>query len=591
MESFVVSARKYRPAGFDEVTGQDHITSTLRKAIISGQLAQAFLFCGPRGVGKTTCARILARAINCSGRNAGGDACGNCESCKSFSQGQSLNIYELDAASNNGVDDIRQLIEQVRFAPQLGTRKVYIIDEVHMLSNQAFNAFLKTLEEPPKHAIFILATTEKHKIIPTILSRCQVFDFNRIEDEAIISRLLEIAGKENLEVEKDALHLIAERSDGSLRDALSLLDQMVTFTGGKLTYSSAAGHLGVISTDYFFTVVDFITGGAAVNALKSFDSLLKKGFDGQQFMLGLAGHLRNLLVAKDGLATELISAGPSVIEKYVKQAEASDAGLLLKYLNLAAQCEMNYKVARNQRLHVELCLINMAAAGSKVPPEIREEKKSPPVENKAETNAIPSPAPVQKPEKTSSPSPAPGIEMKKAGPVNVPVLISEEVKQTSASAKLYDRRIDTGTLSISSFTKQATPAQNTAVMEEGIKYTEEVSNESLQETWLEMLRKYDKEGMFSLHVTLSKYKPSLTGNNTVEFSYDNKAQYDSIMAEKQEMLGFLRSRLRNDLLQLKLTAAERKDQKAYTPTEKLEKMMEGNPNINRLRNNLDLELI
>lgn len=361
MENFVVSARKYRPGTFNSVVGQAHITTTLKNAIKNNHLAQAFLFCGPRGVGKTTCARILAKTINCQNLQADIEPCNECDSCKSFNAGNSMNISELDAASNNSVEDIRNLVDQVRYAPQAGKYKIYIIDEVHMLSNQAFNAFLKTLEEPPSYAIFILATTEKHKIIPTILSRCQIFDFNRIQIDDIAGHLQYISEKEEIETEQEALHLIAQKADGALRDALSIFDLIVTFSSGsKVTYQSAIDNLHVLDYDYYFQIVDALLEENVAEILLTFDEILKKGFDGHNFIVGLSEHFRNLLVCKDNVTIKLLQVSENVQKKYISQSNKTPVGFLLTALNMASHCDLNFKSSKNQRLHVELALIKMA---------------------------------------------------------------------------------------------------------------------------------------------------------------------------------------------------------------------------------------
>ncbi|MBS1487898.1 MAG: DNA polymerase III subunit gamma/tau [Bacteroidetes bacterium] len=346
MENFVVSARKYRPLGFDEVVGQEHITTTLKNAIDNNKLAQALLFCGPRGVGKTTCARIVARLINGFEEKA---------------EVNSLNIFELDAASNNSVEDIRNLIDQVRYPPQFGRFKVYIIDEVHMLSNAAFNAFLKTLEEPPSYAIFILATTEKHKVIPTILSRCQIFDFNRIQVSDISRQLKKIADREGIQAEDEALHLIAQKADGALRDGLSIFDLMVTFSSGnKVTFSDVLSNLHILDYDYYFKMVDGLLAESTATPLLLLDEILRKGFDGQNFITGLGEHLRNLLVSQDARTVNLMEVPDSVKQKYISQAQAAAPSLLLSWLNIANTCDIHYKASRNQRLLVELALMKMA---------------------------------------------------------------------------------------------------------------------------------------------------------------------------------------------------------------------------------------
>ena len=360
MENFVVSARKYRPATFRSVVGQQHVTTTLQNAIQSQHLAQAFLFCGPRGVGKTTCARILAKTINCTNLTPEAEACGQCASCVAFQENASFNVHELDAASNNSVEDIRSLVEQVRYAPQQGRYKIYIIDEVHMLSNAAFNAFLKTLEEPPSYAIFILATTERHKIIPTILSRCQVFDFNRIKVEDIREHLRYVANSEHVTADDDALHLLAQKADGGLRDALSMFDQQVTFAGNNLTYKEVVQNLHILDYDYYFRLVEALTSENLSAALLLLDEVMQQGFDLHNFVVGTAEHLRGLLVCKDPVTVQLLEVSAGIREQYVRQAQAAPLPFLLSALNLVSQCDREFKQAKNQRLHVELTLMKLA---------------------------------------------------------------------------------------------------------------------------------------------------------------------------------------------------------------------------------------
>ncbi len=360
MDKFIVSARKYRPQNFSTVVGQAHITTTLKNAIKNNQLAHAFLFCGPRGVGKTTCARILAKTINCENQTKDGEACNSCNSCVSFDAGASLNIHELDAASNNSVDDIRSLVEQVRFAPQAGKYKVYIVDEVHMLSTSAFNAFLKTLEEPPPFAIFILATTEKHKILPTILSRCQIFDFKRITNNDTVEHLQEICDKEEITAEKAALHIIAQKSEGCMRDSLSILDKIVSFTNGELTYSNTLEHLNILDEDYYFKFLDFMQQQDMSSAMLLYDEINRKGFEGDIVIEGFAEFIRNLLVSKDAKAAILLEVAEDFKQKYLQAAQKINAGWLIGALNLLTETEINYKQARNKRLLVELTIIKLS---------------------------------------------------------------------------------------------------------------------------------------------------------------------------------------------------------------------------------------
>jgi DNA polymerase-3 subunit gamma/tau len=359
MENFIVSARKYRPQNFNTVVGQQHITTTLKNAIKNNQLAHAFLFCGPRGVGKTTCARILAKTINCTNQTPEGEACNECNSCVSFDAGTSMNIHELDAASNNSVDDIRVLVEQVRFAPQAGKYKVYIVDEVHMLSSSAFNAFLKTLEEPPAHAIFILATTEKHKILPTILSRCQIFDFKRITNNDTVEHLQEIVEKEHIKAEKAALQVIAQKSEGCMRDSLSILDKIVSFTNGEVTYQNTLEHLNILDEDYFFKLLESMQQQDLAGAMMLYDSINRKGFEGDLVLNGFAEFIRNLLVCKDAKSASLLEVVEGMQSKYIDVAAKTSLSYLVSALNILNETEINFKMARNKRLHVELALIKL----------------------------------------------------------------------------------------------------------------------------------------------------------------------------------------------------------------------------------------
>lgn len=364
MENYIVSARKYRPMTFDTVVGQEALTTTLKNAIQSGRLAHAYLFCGPRGVGKTTCARIFAKTINCLSPQPNGEACGECESCKAFNEQRSYNIHELDAASNNSVEDIRVLIEQVRIPPQIGKYKVFIIDEVHMLSQAAFNAFLKTLEEPPQHAIFILATTEKHKILPTIMSRCQIYDFKRMSVNDIVRHLKHVAAQENMTAEDAALNIIAQKADGGMRDALSIFDQVASFCGGNITYQQTIENLNVLDYDYYFRLTDYCLEGKITECMLTLNEILAKGFEGQYFITGLSSHLRNLLVSQEAQTAELIEASDEVRTRYKEQAQRCTAKFLFRAMKLANTCDLNYKQSQNKRLLVELTLIEMAQLSS-----------------------------------------------------------------------------------------------------------------------------------------------------------------------------------------------------------------------------------
>jgi len=360
MDKFIVSARKYRPASFNDVVGQSSITTTLRNSILHNHLGHAYLFSGPRGVGKTTCARIFARTINCFNITESGEACGECESCQSFNENRSYSIHELDAASNNSVDDIRTLTEQVRIPPQIGSYSIYIIDEVHMLSQSAFNAFLKTLEEPPAHAIFVLATTEKHKIIPTILSRCQIFDFNRIRVEDAVEYLAQIASRESLEYEDDALHMVAQKADGAMRDALSIFDQVVSFSGKKITYQDVIKNLNILDYEYYFRLTFAFLEGDAASALLLFNEVLNKGFDPRNFINGYAAHLRDLMVCKNPETIQLMEVGAGIKEKYLKQSMEVSLPFLYAGLEICNQADIQFRSSRNQRLTIELALVKLS---------------------------------------------------------------------------------------------------------------------------------------------------------------------------------------------------------------------------------------
>ncbi|MCO6490273.1 MAG: DNA polymerase III subunit gamma/tau [Phaeodactylibacter sp.] len=458
MSNFIVSARKYRPVRFDDVVGQEHVSQTLKNALKNEHLAHAFLFCGPRGVGKTTCARILAKVLNCQNVSADFEPCNECSSCKAFNANSSFNITELDAASNNSVEHIRALIEQVRFQPQQGKYKVFIIDEVHMLSQQAFNAFLKTLEEPPPYAIFILATTEKHKIIPTILSRCQIFDFRRIQVPEMVEHLQAICREENIEADKDALHIIGQKADGALRDALSIFDRIVAFSGNRISYEDVITNLNVLDYDYYFQIVDALLLEDSSKILLLFDTILRNGFEPDIFMNGLAEHLRNLLVCKDEATLQLLEVSDGLRARYLEQARLSPAGLLLTALNLANDCDVNYKLARNKRLHVEMALIKMAYiprafqlagngaaafAPEKKTPELSTSTEPQEVSRQPATNnqkpqlpktKTPEPEPEPQPQPEPEPQPQPKT-LQKSGKQDTPKLMALEAMLAEVKAE------------------------------------------------------------------------------------------------------------------------------------------------------------
>ncbi|MFY7787844.1 MAG: DNA polymerase III subunit gamma/tau [Thermoflexibacteraceae bacterium] len=568
MENFIVSARKYRPATFDTVVGQSHITTTLKNAILNNHLAQAFLFCGPRGVGKTTCARILAKTINCTNLTPEGEACDQCESCVAFKRNASMNISELDAASNNSVDDIRNLIEQVRIPPQMGIRKVYIIDEVHMLTTSAFNAFLKTLEEPPSYAIFILATTEKHKILPTILSRCQIFDFNRIRIADIANHLDKIAKNENIEAEAEALRLIAQKADGGLRDALSMFDLMVTFSGKELTYKKVVENLHVLDYEYYFNVTDAFLQENLSQALLIFDEILKKGFDGHNFLIGLCEHLRNLLVCKDAVTIQLLEVSENVQRRYQEQAQKASAGFIMSALNITNQAELSYKNSKQQRLLVEITLMKLANLQRAIDlPNVLEELK------------------------------------KKTNVTTTPTI--NTVATTTKTAENNAGNVDNGLKSTPKINQQAIvqqqAVQNTKVEEnkEPITYhnnnvAKEIDVAALQHHWTEFVEATFKDKKQLVYTNFSAYPFTVKGNN-IELPVANLVTMEGLLKEgKEQLLAYLRKNLNNNLIQLQFIKAtitdEQPTKRYFTPTDKFKKLVEKYPLLNELRQNLGLDL-
>jgi DNA polymerase-3 subunit gamma/tau len=585
MNSFVVSARKYRPSTFDTVVGQLSITTTLKNAIKNNHLAQAFLFCGPRGVGKTTCARILAKTINCLNITADTEACDQCESCQSFNSGQSLNIFELDAASNNSVDDIRSLVEQVRFAPPNGRYKIYIIDEVHMLSSGAFNAFLKTLEEPPPYAIFILATTEKHKIIPTILSRCQIFDFNRIKVDDIANHLASIAVKENIETESDALHVIAQKAEGALRDALSIFDQMVTFSGNKVTYKDVINNLNVLDYEYYFRITDQIIPGNVSSVLLTFNELLNDGFDGHHFITGLGSHFRDLLVAKDESTLQLLEVTPGVKEKYKLQSKAIDVATFLRLIDICNRCDMEYKTSRNQRLHVEIALLKMCSIAGKL------------IVNESAVSAKPVTIEVKKENKQEyQPAGSPVPERTNPTPTKVPKIppVVEEPKE-AFNKTIVDKTSSAVTPSMSSIMASKPKIDKEAFKIETTdekKKNEPIAVENLVDFWKLFAKKMDDDGRTNLSKALLRRNPELKNQTTINFKLDNKVIDDELKELRSDLLSFLKEKLQNSFLTLQTEILEAAivNDTPYTAREKFLKMAEKNPALEKLRQQFDLEL-
>ena len=582
MSEFVVSARKYRPSTFNTVVGQKAITSTLKNAIKNNHLAQAFLFCGPRGVGKTTCARILAKTINCFNITENTEACDQCESCVSFNENASFNIHELDAASNNSVDDIRNLVDQVRFAPQVGKYSIYIIDEVHMLSTAAFNAFLKTLEEPPKHAIFILATTERHKIIPTILSRCQIFDFKRIQIEDMVEHLLYVAKSENIEAEHDALHIIAQKADGAMRDALSMFDQIVSFAGNKLTYKAVIENLNILDYDYYFRISAAALESNIPEALVIFNEILDNGFDGHNFINGLGSHFRNLLVCKDISTIQLLEVGQNIKDKYMDQSQRYSMETLLRAINITNKCDINYKTSKNQRLQVELALMQICSlTGS--PQQGEPEKK----------NLINSPGTVAATVKPIETTPGVAATIEKAEPVSIETPVAIEPAQ-----QIYTKRIISGTTSINTAStpkqeQKITEAESETVIAERKGAQKNFSQQELEAAWTKSVQQLQQQNKLSsfAHTALTKSNPVLKENFLIELEIDNEAAEKALDVEKLDFLELLRKELLNTEIQLKTKINFVVDiKKLYTQREKFMHMAEKNPSINKLRQQLDLEI-
>ncbi len=581
MDHFVVSARKYRPVTFDSVVGQSHITTTLKNAIRTNHLAQAFLFCGPRGVGKTTCARILAKTINCQNLGDDAEACGECESCVSFQNSASFNIHELDAASNNSVEDIRNLIDQVRYPPQTGKYKIYIIDEVHMLSQAAFNAFLKTLEEPPGYAIFILATTEKHKILPTILSRCQIFDFNRILPKDIAYHLADIAVKEGIETEKEALELIGQKADGGLRDALSMFDLNVTFsTDNRLTYEAVLENLHILDYDYYFKITDALTAGSIAKSLILFDEILRKGFDGHLFVVGLLEHFRNLLVCKDAATVTLLQVSESAERKYVDQSKNADMSFLLSGLSVASQCDINYKSAKNQRLHVELCLMKLAnlphvlqldslaavdeTAKKKVEPEPSQLITSEPPAAVYQKSAIPPATP------TPTPLPEAGI-------------IAAKPSRLRSTTELLTPVLPTATSRDESASLPETKTAHSGTVQE-------LNLENLQTAWYEFSenRRLQKNSTTEEIALRREFK---LVDHSIEIALDNDHQLDAILGMRYDLLGFLKARFNAPKLDINPRVAPQEVSRLpYTPAEKFNYLAEKNPKLLELKQALGLDV-
>ncbi|MBN2612684.1 MAG: DNA polymerase III subunit gamma/tau [Bacteroidales bacterium] len=580
MEKFIVSARKYRPDTFDTVVGQQSITVTLKNAISTNHLAHAYLFCGPRGVGKTTCARIFAKTINCLNLKSNIEACNECASCKSFNESRAFNIHELDAASNNSVDDIRNLIDQVRIPPQIGKYSIYIIDEVHMLSQQAFNAFLKTLEEPPAHAIFILATTEKHKIIPTILSRCQIFDFNRITIEDITGYLEKIAKSEHIAYEPDALNVIAQKADGGMRDALSIFDMMASFTGNEITYKKVIDNLNVLDYNYYFRIIELFLSGNVGEVLLMFDKILKEGFDAQNFLSGLSKHFRDLLVCKDEKTLILLEVGSSIQQLYKSQAAVTSVDFLFRALEITNECDLSFKASRNQRLHVELALIKLCS--------IADEKKNLKNSDEGEKEQV---APEQAP------------RIKKEQPIAAPQQVAEPVTPIEVKKPQYKSQVSVSIKdALKKFDLPVSENHEDNVNGEGLTNDDEVAGvrespftqDDLLNAWSEYAEKI-RESMPRSFSTLKTQVPVLKEGYIAEVTLLNQAQADDFNQRiKGELLAYLRENLKNNLLTFDIRIPEEPQtngRRPYTAEEKFRYMADKNPLLLKLKQefNLDFE--
>ena len=566
MERFIVSARKYRPDNFLSLIGQDSIATTLKNSIKRGQLAHAYLFCGPRGVGKTSTARIFAKTINCMNLSPDLEPCGECESCRSFAEGRSYCIHELDAASNNSVDDIRSLTEKVRIPPQIGKYSVYIIDEVHMLSTAAFNAFLKTLEEPPSHAIFILATTEKHKILPTILSRCQTYDFNRISVKDIVANLESIARKEGIEIDSQSLHVIAMKADGAMRDALTLFDQTVAFCGTRVTYEQVIKNLNVLDYEYYFNIVECSLRGDFPKSLLLFDQILSKGFNALYFVGGLSSHLRNLAVCKDVSTMKLLEVSPSLEERYVAQSKECSFRFLYEALSHTVKCESEYKASGNQRLLVEFMLMKLANISAAT---------SAAASRADSTVAVSKPA--AKPENTAR---AAEIQFS-AGPVAAGSVTAEKSGHQRRSGISLKEMLQSAEQATSMESKQDSQAED-----------EEITQEALEAAWMKMAE--SQKAYPRLGLAIKNSKPELESDGTtVLFHVSNLVQKEWTERNAMETLeNFLRKELRNGKIniQIRVREVEQTGKKLYLPQEKAEYIFKNYPEANELRKDLDLDI-
>ena len=591
MEDYIVSARKYRPATFKSVIGQQTLTQTLKNAISSNKLAHAYLFSGPRGVGKTTCARIFAKTINCLTPTPDHEACNVCESCVAFNEQRSYNIHELDAASNNGVDDIRALIDQVRIPPQIGKYKVYIIDEVHMLSQSAFNSFLKTLEEPPAHAIFILATTEKHKILPTILSRCQVYDFSRITIEDTIEHLTYVAKSEDVSAEVDALNVIAQKADGGMRDALSIFDQLVSFTNGDITYKAVIENLNVLDYEYYFKLTDAILAGSVVDCLLILNDIYNRGFEGQFIINGISSHFRDLMVSKDPQTVQLFQVGSSIRKRYVEMAQRCTNNFLYEGIAIANDCDLNYRTSKNKRLLVELALIRLC--------QLSEGKQTTTEKKKLDPIAVTAPTyqpPVQKVEVIEEP-PVVSTATSPKDIVTKEEVIEEEIKdktvpsETSPTVKHQTISLSNFGVSLSSMIcpKEETIENADSSQEEAASTDELFTEKELTKAWTDFADSLTEEVI--LKKTMALYTPKMLTDTEFLVEVNTEINKDYLDDNSYRIINYLREKLNNRDVKMTIKVSETNMiQKPLTTQEIFKEMLEQNPSLRNLTEELGLEL-
>ncbi|MBO4771565.1 MAG: DNA polymerase III subunit gamma/tau [Bacteroidales bacterium] len=601
MENFIVSARKYRPVTFDTVVGQGSITATLKNAIKNNQLAQAYLFCGPRGVGKTTCSRIFAKTINCLNLTEDMEACNECESCRAFNENRSYNIHELDAASNNSVDDIRQLIDKVRIPPQIGRYSVYIVDEVHMLSAAAFNAFLKTLEEPPAHAKFILATTEKHKILPTILSRCQIFDFNRMKVDDIVKHLQNLAQKEGIDADPNGLNVIAQKADGGMRDALSFFDQIVSFSGKKFTYQDVINNLNVLDYEYYFKLIDYFRAGDVNNALLAFNEILNKGFDAHHFVSGLSQHIRDIMVSRDTATLQLLEVGADIRDRYKKQAQECPLPFLYTALNITNRCDLDYRESKSKRLLVELMLMQLCNIGGKITaqqPTAQPIAAQPTAQPAAQpiaaqpTAAQPTAQPIAAQPVASQPIAAQpatqpiATQPVAAQPTSTPAAQPSTAAKTSVSIKDYLQHKN----AVAKQEEQKRAQESAAAPVQNVTECQDFTKEQLAQLWAKLAEIY-KTKKPRLHAIFASAVPEIKDNYVLEMTLQNSLQNDAINEVKAGFVNYIRKELHNGKIEVVTKISETQaSTMPYTDSDKYKYLSQQNENLNVLTKDLNLEL-